>query len=238
METKAYLIVESGKPYKSGKKIPLKTGITSIGRKWDEQKPDIAFEDGYISRNHAQIVYREGDFELYDLKDSKNGVKLNGKLLDKGAPYKLKHNDEIVLAKGNAVLRFFAHSDPGKTQDIEDLTPEGANDMEQPSSEESLIVEIDRREVVIDGQELRPRITGYEFELLLLLYQNRGKAVSHQEIVEWVWRDTSHRETILPQNVTTLVYRLRNCLGDYGKLVVNLPGYGYRLDYWIKHDSN
>jgi hypothetical protein len=230
MGINAYLIVESGSPYESGKKIPLTAGTMHIGRVWEDQKPDLAFEDGHISRNHAEIVYKDGHFELCDLPSSKHGTEVNGRLVNKGTPYTLKHNDKIVLARGAAVLRFCAQNDPGKTQDIEDLLPDETGYGAKLSPGEYLTVDIERREVLLGGRELVPRVTGYEFELLELLYRNRGKAVSHEEIVQWVWRDLRNRETITRQNVATLVHRLRDCLGDFGKYVVNIPAYGYRLD--------
>jgi len=77
---------------------------------------------------------------------------------------------------------------------------------------------------------LKPRITGYEYELLVILYRNRGKAVSHEEIVEWVWRNLSNQDTILRQNVATLIHRLKHDLGPCGEYIVNIPAFGYRLD--------
>ena len=229
MRINAYLIVESGLPYEPGKKIPLTTGTMRIGRVWEDHIPELAFEDGHISRNHAEIVYKEGHFELYDLPSSKHGTEVNGNPIAKGAPYMLKHNDKIVLARGSATLRFYIQIDPGRTQDIEDFLPDQTS-WRAKSSAPYLVVDLERREVLIESKVLIPRITGYEFELLELLYRNRGKAVSHQEIVDWVWRDFPSRDTIMRQNVATLVHRLRDCLGDYGQYVVNITAYGYRLD--------
>lgn len=230
MEINAYLIVEVGLPFASGKKIPLTNAKMLIGRTWEDQKPDIAFDDGHISRRHAEICCKGSGFEICDLPTNRHGTEVNGKLLEKGVPYLLKHNDKIALARGAAVLRFCFKTDPGETQDFEGLLSGEASAKEQNIQSKDLVVEIDRREVILGGKELRPRIVGYEFELIALLYRNRGKAVSHEEIVEWVWRDLPSRETIMHQNVATLVHRLRNYLGDYGKYVINIPAYGYRLD--------
>lgn len=92
-----------------------------------------------------------------------------------------------------------------------------------------ITVHEDRREVSLGDKELRPRITGREFELLLVLYRNRDKAVSHEDIIDWVWRDVPMRDTITRADVSTLVHRLRRRLGEYGQYIVSVPSYGYRF---------
>jgi hypothetical protein len=230
MESFAYLLVEKGSPFKSGVKVPLTSRGVQIGRVWEQQSPDLAFEDGHISRKHAEISYSEGKFMLQDLPSSRHGTELNGKQMEKGIPYILKHDDKIVLARGAAIIRFCSLTDPGSTQDIEDLLAVEIKNSAPVSGREGLSVDINRREVIIGGKVLEKRIVGYEFELLILLYRNRGKAVSHEEIVDWVWRDIPNKDTIMRQNVATLVHRLRDCLEDEGKNIINIPAFGYRLD--------
>jgi hypothetical protein len=228
LNKRAYLVIEKGIPFKGGEKIFLKADFLCIGRSWDNQKPDIAFEDARISRRHAEIKYKEGRFEICDF--SKHGTEVDGRPVTQGVPCTLEPDNKIVLARGAVVLRFCFIKDPGETQDIGDLLCDIADYKEKPLSPGNLVVDVDRREVLIAGQELRPRITGYEFELLVLLYRNRSKAVSHDEIVEWVWRDLPSRDTIMRQNVATLIHRLKERLGSYGENIANIPAFGYRLD--------
>jgi hypothetical protein len=224
----AFIVVEDGPPVEPGTRFPLTTGTFRVGRSWEDQTPDIAFTNGHVSRKHAEISYREGRFVLLDL--SRHGTEVNGKRLTRDVPCVLAHNDRIDLARGAAILRFRIGTDPGDTQDLGDLLPGEIAHTQGASVPDHLSVDVDRREVLLGGKELRPRITGYEFELLAILFRNRGKAVSHEAIVEWVWRSLPSRDTIMRQNVATLVHRLKGCLGDHAKLVVNIPGYGYRLD--------
>ncbi len=62
-----------------------------IGRGSDN---DVIINDGRVSRYHAVITYEHGHFLLYDL-ESKNGVQLNGVLIDKPVP--LRNNDRIII---------------------------------------------------------------------------------------------------------------------------------------------
>jgi pSer/pThr/pTyr-binding forkhead associated (FHA) protein len=227
VEETAFLVVESGAPYKSGHQIPLSRSENHLGRPTEADIPDIAFDNGTISRKHATISFRNSGFFLCDLPSSRHGVRLNGQLLEKNTPYPLKNNDRISLSNGAVILRFCDREDLGKTQELpNDITDRASPD----STGEKLVVDANRREVLLEGRELTPRITGYQFELLVLLYQKRGQAVSHREIVEWVWRDLANRDTIMPQNVATLIHRLRECLGEYGKLIVNIQAFGYRME--------
>jgi DNA-binding winged helix-turn-helix (wHTH) protein len=234
MEANAVLVIEIGEPYESGHTILLDKDTTKIGRNWQDQTPDIAFEDSRISRQHAEILCHDGKYEIRDLPTSKNGIEINSTPLEKNVSYKLKNNDCIIIAKGAAVLRFGCKEDQGITQTItSELAEQLARRIETQKTvaySNELVLDIARREVLLKGKELRPRVRGYEYELLVVLYNNRGKAVSHEEIVNWVWRDLPSRDTIMRQNVATLVHRLRDCLGEYGKLIVNMPAYGYRMD--------
>ena len=58
-----------------GSEITLGQGITTLGRTTDNM---VAFPtDSNVSRYHAEIEWRDGDFWLIDLNSS-NGTSLNG----------------------------------------------------------------------------------------------------------------------------------------------------------------
>ena len=58
-----------------GNEITLGEGVTTFGRTTDNT---VAFpSDSNVSRYHAEIEFRDGDFWLIDLNSS-NGTKLNG----------------------------------------------------------------------------------------------------------------------------------------------------------------
>ncbi|HYI16852.1 MAG TPA: MMPL family transporter [Thermomicrobiales bacterium] len=72
-----------------------------IGR---DQASELQVFDVRISRNHAQIEYRNGDFVVSDL-GSTNGVVINGQRI--GAPTVLRDNDRIEFGNmGTVVFRF------------------------------------------------------------------------------------------------------------------------------------
>lgn len=230
MKTEAFLIVHRGSPHPEGKALPLRQGGTLLGRAWQDTQPDICFDDPRISRNHAEIRFEDAHYVFYDLHSSKHGAEINGTLLKKGEPYVLRHNDSISLARGAAVLRFSYKADIGGTLDIIDLNERETHSVHIEDTQDVITVDDDRREVLVGGHELRPRITGNEFELISLLFKNRGRAVNHEDIIEWVWRNTPNREGITRQDVNTLVHRLRKSLGEYGRYIETIPSYGYRLD--------
>lgn len=167
MEIEAILVVQKGDPYEEGKVLVLRPEKNLLGRSWGDSSPDVSFDDPRVSRSHAEISFNNGQFSICDWPISKHGVEVNGEPLIKGTPRVLNHNDEISLAKGTVVMRFCSQSEEGMTLDFDGFSPE-----ESVGVKERIIVDEDRREVLVRGEELRPRITGNEFELILLLYQN------------------------------------------------------------------
>jgi hypothetical protein len=83
-----------------GRDVPLSTGITSIGRTTDNA---VSFpDDANVSRAHAEIEYRDGEYVLVDLNSS-NGTTVNGQKLS-GEKY-LAPGDVIVLG-GTSTFEF------------------------------------------------------------------------------------------------------------------------------------
>ena len=83
-----------------GNEIKLGEGVTTLGRTTDNT---VSFaSDSNISRYHAEIEFRDGDFWLIDLNSS-NGTKLNGEAVR--SDKKLKDGDEILLG-GSAKATF------------------------------------------------------------------------------------------------------------------------------------
>lgn len=76
---------------------PVETSHLSIGR---SQASDLVLDGMLISREHAQIVYENGRFVLYD-KDSTNGTYLNGRRV---ASNVLVSGDQIQI--GPHILEF------------------------------------------------------------------------------------------------------------------------------------
>ncbi len=93
-----------------GKETPLGAGITSVGRASDNS---VAFpEDSNISRYHAEIEWRDGDFYLIDLGSS-NGTTLNGERVT--SDKHLSDGDKIVFG-GSSSAEFVLKKD--KSQNL------------------------------------------------------------------------------------------------------------------------
>ena len=100
------------------------------------------------------------------------------------------------------------------------------NNTEKSSTEqiyfETLVIDITKKKVTIDGEEIS--LTKKEFEILLLLLQNRGRVFSREDILSKIWSD---EVCVLDRTIDVNITRLRKKIGSYGKHVVTRLGYGY-----------
>jgi hypothetical protein len=81
----------------AGRRFVLKRGMASIGRGLEN---DVVIEDPSVSRHHAQIKHRHGQFCLFDL-DSTNGTRLNGLPVAESV---LGNGDRITLGDVDLVV--------------------------------------------------------------------------------------------------------------------------------------
>jgi pSer/pThr/pTyr-binding forkhead associated (FHA) protein len=106
-----------------GRETPLGAGVTTIGRASDNT---AAFpHDSNISRYHAQIEWRDGDFWLIDL-DSSNGTTLNGEPVKSE---KLLKDGDVIVFGGSSQIEFSleeAKSEESTT--VGDRTPSDASE--------------------------------------------------------------------------------------------------------------
>lgn len=217
---RAYLLIEKGPPHEKGESILLTNSTTIIGRHALTDEPDISFSNPIISRNHLRIEWRENSFFATD-QNSRNGTSLNGKYIDSSRSYVLHNGDRLSLANDTVVLLF--------------LYEMGATTipLQQYAEQTCFHFDSERRELVVDGKRIE--LHGNLFGLFSILYQNSGKAVSHQEIKKAVWPDRARDKNGSPnateEEIHVLVMRLRKKLGDYGRLLTNVRGYGYLFDF-------
>ncbi len=89
-------------------------------------------------------------------------------------------------------------------------------------SYESLVLDVTKKKVSIDGKEVP--LTKKEFEILHLLLLNRGRVFSREDILSRIWSDEVY---VLDRTIDVNITRLRKKIGDYGKHIVTRLGYGY-----------
>jgi len=107
-KTQATLVIERGNA--AGKQFPLSHQESNIGR-WDADGgvfPDVDLDtddpEAKVSRRHARISFRDGQYMIEDL-GSTNGTFVNrGRRLKPGDRHPLKDGDEIIV--GKTFLRF------------------------------------------------------------------------------------------------------------------------------------
>ncbi|GAE83704.1 phosphate regulon transcriptional regulatory protein PhoB [Bacteroides reticulotermitis JCM 10512] len=87
---------------------------------------------------------------------------------------------------------------------------------------QSLIIDTTKKKVSIDDQEVS--LTKKEFEILLLLVQNKGRVFSREDILTRIWSDEVY---VLDRTIDVNITRLRKKIGVYGKCIVTRLGYGY-----------
>lgn len=87
---------------------------------------------------------------------------------------------------------------------------------------QTLVIDITKKKVSIDGEEIA--LTKKEFEILFLLLQNKGRVFSREDILSRIWSDEVY---VLDRTIDVNITRLRKKIGIYGKCIVTRLGYGY-----------
>lgn len=86
----------------------------------------------------------------------------------------------------------------------------------------TLTINITKKKVSINDVEIP--LTKKEFEILLLLLQNKGRVFSREDILSKIWSDEVY---VLDRTIDVNITRLRKKVGEYGKNIVTRLGYGY-----------
>lgn len=100
-----------------------------------------------------------------------------------------------------------------------------ANESQRPPEQisyQSLMIDITKKKVSIDGTEIS--LTKKEFEILCLLLQNKGRVFSREDMLSRIWSDEVY---VLDRTIDVNITRLRKKIGAYGKRIVTRLGYGY-----------
>ena len=98
---------------------------------------------------------------------------------------------------------------------------------EEPAviSYQGLLLNLDKKSVSVDGEDVP--FTKTEFELLRLLLEERGRVFSRQELIDRVWpKDVLVLDRTVDGNIT----RMRKKIGKFAKCIVTRLGFGYYFD--------
>lgn len=91
----------------------------------------------------------------------------------------------------------------------------------------ALRIDLVRREVTLDGKEVH--LTPIEFKLLVLLAQNAGKVLTHQQVLKEIWGPSYAAQTHYVRVHMAELRKKIEANPARPKLVVTEPGVGYRL---------
>jgi pSer/pThr/pTyr-binding forkhead associated (FHA) protein len=219
--------IETQESYERGDDIPLYDKSVLIGRFIKEPGATLPYikiiGDDYVTRGeHVEIFY---DFkeEVYKILDTRslNGTYLNHKLLEKNSAYPLKDRDLIGLAKAGSEIRvLFRFKIKFGT------IPQWQIDDAQAPTKEGVYVNLASENVYVNG--IPVSLTKTEFKLLKLLYENKKKAVSIDDISYEIWGEKGASN----DQISHHIIRLRAKIGDdleHPKYIVVVHSC-YRLD--------
>lgn len=178
---------------------------------------DIVLPERRVSREHLRIWREKGTYYVEDL-DSKNGTHLNAERLE-GAQ-ELHEGDEIQIAL--CVKLKFIGAEATVPLTLDDLEPR----------DRGLTLDQHTRQVIINGRELDPQLSLYQYRLLELLYRESGGVCTRDDVVRAVWPEAVE-EGISEQAIDALVRRLRDRLAELDpthQFVVTVRGHGFRLE--------
>ena len=119
-------------------------------------------------------------------------------------PFSLR---EVIVRVKAVIRRTASTSEKEKTEEL---------------NYKGLTLNITQKKVSIDGKEVL--LTKKEFEILMLLLQNKGRVFSREDILGKVWKEEVF---VLDRTIDVNITRLRKKVGEYGKNIVTRLGYGY-----------
>lgn len=96
---------------------------------------------------------------------------------------------------------------------------------EDQLSQSNLVVNLSKHSVFYDNQEIE--LSPNEYELLVYFMKNANLALSRDQILDGVWGADFEGDW---RNVDTHVKRLRSRLGEVGKSLKTIYGFGYRWE--------
>lgn len=88
-----------------------------------------------------------------------------------------------------------------------------------------LTVDLMARTVEVNG--VKVNLSPKEYALLSNLIENRGNVLPRERLIDTVWGEDFYGD---PRTLDTHIKKLRQALGEYGRMIVTLRGVGYRFE--------
>ena len=143
----------------------------------------------------------------------------------------------MITAKGEEIDQLFAY-DLGVDEyitkpfspkilvaKIKALLRRAQKEKEVQKKDDGVSIDQEARQVVLDGKNID--LSPTEYKLLNYLVTNAGQALSRRQILNIVWNYEYYGDL---RTVDTHINRLRIKLGDKGRYIQTVRGYGYRYD--------
>ena len=179
---------------------------------YDKEHPDLILLDvmmpGYDGWTVCREIRRESTVPIMMLT-------AKGEEIDQLFAYDLGADEYITKPFSPKIL----------VAKIKALLRRSQNAQETHEADDGVAIDRDARQVVIDGKNVD--LSPTEYKLLNYLMSNTGKALSRRQILNQVWNYDYYGDL---RTVDTHINRLRIKLGDKGRYIRTVRGYGYRYD--------
>lgn len=179
---------------------------------YDKEHPDLILLDvmmpGYDGWTVCREIRRESTVPIMMLT-------AKGEEIDQLFAYDLGADEYITKPFSSKIL----------VAKIKALLRRSQNEQETHETDEGVAIDRDARQVVLDGKNVD--LSPTEYKLLNYLMSNTGKALSRRQILNQVWNYDYYGDL---RTVDTHINRLRIKLGDKGRYIRTVRGYGYRYD--------
>lgn len=179
---------------------------------YDKEHPDLILLDvmmpGYDGWTVCREIRRESTVPIMMLT-------AKGEEIDQLFAYDLGADEYITKPFGPKIL----------VAKIKALLRRSQNEQETHEADDGVAIDRDARQVVLDGKNVD--LSPTEYKLLNYLMSNTGKALSRRQILNQVWNYDYYGDL---RTVDTHINRLRIKLGDKGRYIRTVRGYGYRYD--------
>ena len=201
--------------------IPINASSVTAG---NSDAVDIKLENRFVSRRHFQVRFESDVFYISDL-DSTNGTYLNGRKLNPNEQQILRDGDVVGLGVDEVLLVFSGPVGTVRTVRID--TPFKAR--ASSGNDGDLVVDSSSRDVWVRDTKL-PALPRKEFDILECLFQNRGQAVSRDDIAAAGWPERP--DDVPNADIDQYIRRLRRKIEENPskpEIILTRHGYGYTI---------